>query len=280
MAGRGGLPGRGRRSGSHRRRPSAVEARRHDPGEAACHPASRQAADRAVVEFLRRRGGERFGRPCAWRARGAAEAARARGAAQAPAPDRMRRWTRAVPWIGGVFIAAIIALAGYDIVDSYRTTVANTGRDLDAQARIIAEQTARSLQAVDVVLRYQVEQHRQGTLDAMSPRELHTYLRDQAVGLVQISGLVLVDASGAPRALSELYPVPAAVQDISGLAVFKSLSAGTDKGLYIGDALQSLVDRSWIFPLARRLETPAGGFAGGVGARGRGDYFAQFSPRS
>ena len=188
----------------------------------------------------------------------------------------MRRWTRAVPWIGGVFIAAIIALAGYDIVDSYRTTVANTGRDLDAQARIIAEQTARSLQAVDVVLRYQVEQHRQGTLDAMSPRELHTYLRDQAVGLVQISGLVLVDASGAPRALSELYPVPAAVQDISGLAVFKSLSAGTDKGLYIGDALQSLVDRSWIFPLARRLETPAGGFAGGVGARGRVDYFEQF----
>jgi PAS domain S-box-containing protein len=110
----------------------------------------------------------------------------------------------------------------------------------------------------------------------MSPRELHTYLRDQAVGLVQISGLVLVDASGAPRALSELYPVPAAVQDISGLAVFKSLSAGTDKGLYIGDALQSLVDRSWIFPLARRLETPAGGFAGGVGARGRVDYFEQF----
>ena len=69
----------------------------------------------------------------------------------------MKRWTRAVPWIGGMFIAAIVALAGYDIVDSYRTTVANTGRDLDAQARIIAEQTARSLQAVDVVLRHLVQ---------------------------------------------------------------------------------------------------------------------------
>jgi len=188
----------------------------------------------------------------------------------------MKRWTRAVPWIGGIFIAAIVALAGYDIVDSYRTTVANTGRDLDAQARIIAEQTARSLQAVDVVLRHLVQQHRQGTLDAMSPIELHTYLRDQAVGLVQISGLVLVHPSGAPRALSEVYPVPATVQDISSLAIFRRLSVGEDKGLYIDDALQSLVDSYWIFPIARRLESPAGQFAGGVGARGRVDYFEQF----
>jgi len=188
----------------------------------------------------------------------------------------MKRWTRAVPWIGGMFIAAIVALAGYDIVDSYRTTVANTGRDLDAQARIIAEQSARSLQAVDVVLRHLVQQHRKGAFDAMSPIELHTYLRDQAVGLVQISGLVLVHPSGAPRALSEVYPVPASVQDISSLAIFRRLSAGEDKGLYIDDALQSRVDSLWIFPIARRLESPAGQFAGGVGARGRVDYFEQF----
>ena len=188
----------------------------------------------------------------------------------------MKRWTRAVPWIGGMIIAAIVALAGYDIVDSYRTTVANTGRDLDAQARIIAEQSARSLQAVDVVLRHLVQQHRKGAFDAMSPIELHTYLRDQAVGLVQISGLVLVHPSGAPRALSEVYPVPASVQDISSLAIFRRLSAGEDKGLYIDDALQSRVDSLWIFPIARRLESPAGQFAGGVGARGRVDYFEQF----
>jgi len=115
-----------------------------------------------------------------------------------------------------------------------------------------------------------------GAFDAMSPIELHTYLRDQAVGLVQISGLVLVHPSGAPRALSEVYPVPASVQDISSLAIFRRLSAGEDKGLYIDDALQSRVDSLWIFPIARRLESPAGQFAGGVGARGRVDYFEQF----
>src|SRR5262249_11722550 len=261
-------------------RPSPAEAGGGKPDRRARRPLSGQAAGRPVIELLRRSGSERRRGPRPGLEAGAAQAADARSAdrrtAQAPAADRMRRWTRAVPWIGGVFIAAIVALAGYDIVDSYRTTVANTGRDLDAQARIIAEQTARSVQAVDRVLRSQVGQHRQGALQATSPRQPHTHLSAQAVGLVQISGLVLVDASGAPRALSGLYPVPAAVQDISGLAVFKRLSAGTDKGLYIGDALQSPVDRSWMFPLARRLETPAGGFAGGVGARGRVDYFEQF----
>jgi PAS domain S-box-containing protein len=189
----------------------------------------------------------------------------------------MRRWTqRAVPWIGGLFIAAIAALAGHDIVESHRSTVASTGRDLDAQARILAEQTARSLQAVDVVLRHLVQQHRQGALDAMSARELHAHLREQAVGLVQISGLVLVDSSGAPRALSETYPVPDSARDVSPLQIFRRLSAGGESGLYIDDALQSAVDRLWIFPVARRLETPAGKFAGGVGARGRVDYFEQF----
>jgi PAS domain S-box-containing protein len=189
----------------------------------------------------------------------------------------MRRWTqRAVPWVGGLFIAAIVALAAYDIVESYRTAVSNAGRELDAQARVIAEQTARSLQAVDVVLRHLVQQHRQGALDAMSPRELHEHLREQAAGLVQISGLTLVQPSGAPRAVSDVYPIPAAAQNVSGLPIFQRLRAGRNSELYIEDAMQSLVDRLWIFPIGRRLETPAGGFAGGVGARGRVDYFERF----
>src|SRR5262245_21737997 len=96
---------------------------------------------------------------------------------------------RAVAWIGGLCVAAIVALAGYDIVSSYHGTVADVGRELDAQGRLIAEQTARSLQAVDVMLRHLAQQHRQGAFDQMKPRELHNYLREQTVGLVQVEGL-------------------------------------------------------------------------------------------
>ena len=59
-----------------------------------------------------------------------------------------------IAWGGGLFIAAIVGLSAYDVLRGYRSAVSDTGRELDTQARMIAEQTARSLQAVDVVLRH------------------------------------------------------------------------------------------------------------------------------
>jgi len=180
---------------------------------------------------------------------------------------------RTVAWIGGFFIAVIVALAAYDIVDSYQTTVRNTGRELDAQARLIAEQTARSLQAVDVVLRHLAQQHRQGTFDAMSDKDLHLYLREQAVGLVQVDGVGIVRPNGTPRAISMTHP-PALNLNVANMEIFKALKAG-HKGLYIDDAILA-DDGFWVVPLGRRIETASGEFAGAAAARGRIEYFEQF----
>src|SRR5215467_8847813 len=98
----------------------------------------------------------------------------------------LRQWSgRNVTWIGALLIGAIVALAGYDIVRSYQFTVAENGRLLETGVQIITEQTARSMQAVDVVLRNLAEQYQGGELKDLSSRELHTLLRDKASGLVQ-----------------------------------------------------------------------------------------------
>jgi PAS domain S-box-containing protein len=189
---------------------------------------------------------------------------------------KFTNWNRrAVAWIGGCFIAVIVALAAYDIVDSYRTTVRDIGRELDAQARLIAEQTARSLQAVDVVLRHLAQQHQQGSFDRMSDRELHLYLREQAVGLVQVEGVGIIRPNGTPRAVSLVYPLPNPDLDVSNFEGFKALRAG-HRGLYIEDVTQTTVDGSWTIPLGRRIETRSGEFAGVAAARGRIEYFEQF----
>lgn len=182
---------------------------------------------------------------------------------------------RAVPWLGVLFIVAIVGLAVFDSVRGYRSAVDDTGRELDTQARILAEQTARSLQAVDVVLRHLAEQHRQGSFNAMSPRELHHYLREQAVGLVQIEGLLLLRPDGTPVGTSITFPLPQPTPNVSGFALFQNMKAGA-QGLQIGDALKSDVDQQWVFPITRRLETATGEFAGAVGARGRIEYFQTF----
>jgi PAS domain S-box-containing protein len=186
-----------------------------------------------------------------------------------------QRAQRTLAWGGALFIAAVVALEGYNVVRSYRTTVANTGRELDSQARILAEQTARSVQAVDVVLRYIAAQLQKGALAGTSERERYAYLQEQAVGLVQINGLHLGDAAGRTLA-SWVYPTPASVADVSDRAFYKVPRDVPSVGLYVGGAIQSRIDGEWLFPMARRIERPDGTFNGIVAARGRVAYFAQF----
>jgi PAS domain S-box-containing protein len=188
---------------------------------------------------------------------------------------RISRWNRrTVAWVGGVLIAAILGLAAYDIVQGYRRTLDNAGHELEGQARLIAEQTARTLQAVDVALRHLAEQHRQGMFDGMKPLALHNYLREQAVGLVQVEGLGIIHPDGNARALSMFHPLPASVTNVAGMEIFQALRSG-HRGLFIGDALKA-PDGRWVLPLGRRIDTPAGGFAGAAAARGRIEYFEQF----
>src|SRR5215831_19719575 len=137
----------------------------------------------------------------------------------------LRQWSgRNVTWIGALLIGTTVALAGYDIVRSYQFTVAENGRLLETGAQIIAEQTARSMQAVDVVLRNLAEQQQRGELKNLSPRELSTLLRDKAAGLVQADGIGLHDAQGNALALSWMFPVNDDA-NIAGREQFKSVRA-------------------------------------------------------
>ena len=197
--------------------------------------------------------------------------------AQAVASLRSRRWTRrCVPWIGALFIAAIAAMAIWDTLRGQRMTVEDTGRELETQARVIAEQTARSVQAVDVVLRHLAQEYEHGALSQLGTQDLHAYLREQAIGLVQIEGLLVTDTSGSLRAASPLLQLPDPPPDISSFAPFQALRRDRNLGLMIGSAVPSPVDGRWGIPMARRLESAAGEFAGIVAARGRVDYFQQF----
>ena len=197
--------------------------------------------------------------------------------ASAIAAFAARQWTaRSVLWIGAVLIGVILILAATDIVRSYRASVEDTGRQLETQARIIAEQTARSVQAVDVVLRDIAEQFRRGALSRSTPEDLHHYLKQQAVGLVQADGLAMHDADGAVRAISWLYPAPDSVLNIAHLAEFRAARDDPTIDALVGGALLSRVDHRWFFPIGRRLETRLGQFAGSVAARGSIDYFQRF----
>jgi len=199
------------------------------------------------------------------------EAARGRAASAAGA-GTLRR---AVPWLGAAFIATIIGLSVFGSYRSYRSTVERTGHELDTQARILAEQTERSLQAVDLVMRHLQQEFRRGAFEHMTPQELHEHLREQAVGLVQSEGLVFFNADGDVLAVSSMYPLPQPI-NVANFRNFQNLKTQPKAGTQIDSVVRSAGDHRWVFPMGRRLETPDGAFAGAVGGRGRVDYYQQF----
>jgi CheY-like chemotaxis protein len=192
------------------------------------------------------------------------------------APDAGARSWRHVAWLGAIVVGAIVGLAIYDTVRGYDAAVAATGRELEGQAIVFAEQTARSIQAIDVVLRHLAEQDRDGTLRARSSAELHELLREQAVGLVQADGLSLHDADGNTLALSWRAPPPSELANVSDRPAFQVVRESAADGAIVGEALTSRDGNVEFFPIARRLTTPAGKFAGVVVARGRIAYFQNF----
>ena len=197
------------------------------------------------------------------------------GAGSAAAPARLT-W-RSIPWIGGVFIAAITALAAYDIVRSHGADAIDTARELDTHSRIIAEQTARSLQAVDLVLRHIAAQRRSGALKDLRPSELHAYLKDQAIGLVQSEGLLWFDANGRLLASSKMADLPDPLPDARGDPLYERMRRGGGPEPMIDGLRRGILDPTrWVFPIARRLQTSGGAFDGAVVAGGRVDYFQQF----
>ncbi|HYS13419.1 MAG TPA: PAS domain-containing protein, partial [Burkholderiaceae bacterium] len=132
----------------------------------------------------------------------------------------------------------------------------------------------RTLQAVDVVLRHVAAEHEGGRLAKLSPEDLHAYLRQQAVGLIQIDGLSLFDAHGEPLAISWLQPrAGTSIAQLQGFAMVRD-DASID--LAVSEVIRSPRDGQWMFPLARRLHTPGGAFAGLIGARVRIEYFEDF----
>jgi PAS domain S-box-containing protein len=179
---------------------------------------------------------------------------------------------RSIPWIGGIFIAAITALAAYDIVRSHRSSALDTARELDTDSRVVAEQTARSLQAVDLVLRHIAAQRH------TSPRaDLHLFLREQLIGLVQVEELMLFDAQGKLVASSRAAELPEPRPDVSNDPLFSTLRNGGVAEPVVDGVRQDLFHPGqWVFPIARRLQTANGSFAGIVVAEGRVDYLQAF----
>jgi PAS domain S-box-containing protein len=163
-------------------------------------------------------------------------------------------------------VLALLAFAGsslYDAWRSYRHALVATDREISNVANALAEQTAWTWQAIDLLLAdtarwYSTDSHE------IPPERLDEVLATRTTGIRQIRLITIVDARGIQRHRSRGTPPPNL--DVSDRSYFIAQRDGTATGFFMSEPLITRSENRAGVVVSRRLDDSAGKFAGVVTA--------------
>lgn len=193
--------------------------------------------------------------------------------------------SRASPFFTLVIAAALVLVtvcaAGLTVWNMHDQVDRETRANLGKLALVIADQTGRSLQAVDVALR-EVSRRvvadgadtQNGQLIVLRDKQLHLLLSQQARYLPQINNLIVIASDGSMVNQSQAWPVPEMM--LAMREQFKHLRDHDDDRLFVSEPVHNLVDGAWTVYLARRINDPTRAFAGVIQAGVRLGHFEEF----
>src|ERR1700730_17634364 len=139
---------------------------------------------------------------------------------------------------GFAFIAVTIAVACLAVWELYRDRVANEMEGAQRLGVVLAEQTSRTIQAVDLVV-----QETRGMIlasgaatpdqfrERMSTEAVHDYLLARLHSLPQANSIPLLDATGRIVNFSRTWPVP--VIEAADRDFFGYLRSHDDPGAFV-----------------------------------------------
>ena len=182
---------------------------------------------------------------------------------------------------GSLFIAITIIAAWLAVRDLHGERIADEMKHTNNLAVVLAEQTARAIQAVDLVVQETREMVRaSGVTDAdqfrlrMGTEEVHHFLLDRLHSLPQAHSIALLDDAGMIVNFSRAWPVP--VIDASDRDFYRYLREHSDPDAFIGGPVVNKVSGAWVIMLTRRISGPNGEFLGIVAGVAELRYFEDF----
>jgi PAS domain S-box-containing protein len=173
-----------------------------------------------------------------------------------------------------LFMVALALGALYELDRSKREAQERAAHEIDALARVFAEQTRRSLQTVDIMLRSLAEAYRDRTLPPLDSRQMHEELAAQRDQFSDVGAVFITDANGERLNSSTAFPSPPG--SVGGRRLMEALQARPLDQAFAGESVRRLGTGGWVLPLARRLEGPGGRLDGAVGALLDAAYFDNF----
>ena len=174
---------------------------------------------------------------------------------------RFNRVLLGIVVLGAFVIVAFAGSSAYDAWRSYRYSVNATQREINDVANALAEQTAWSLEAVDLLLLDTVQSYRG---DSIPPERIDAALAIRITALPQVRRIAIIDAQGNRRHLSG--GLPAGILNLSDRSYFTVQRDSAAVGLFMSEPLVSRTDGRAVVILSRRLDDERGDFAGVVTA--------------
>ncbi|MDB5946109.1 MAG: hypothetical protein JWQ33_1135 [Ramlibacter sp.] len=194
--------------------------------------------------------------------------------AEAPGPIQQTKFASALLAAALLFGGALALSALYELNRSQRDAEQRAANEIDALARVFAEQTRRSLQTVDIMLRSVADAHRDGSLPALDSRAMHDELAAQRDQFSDVTAVFITGPQGERLNSSTAYPPPTG--SVAGIDLVRGLQAGLRDNAFVGQSVRWMTSGRWVVPLARRLEGPGRRFDGVVGALLDASYFDNF----
>ena len=192
---------------------------------------------------------------------------------------RMRPTTsRALAILGGIAIAAVLVMTGYEIWRQRATTIAGAEANLSALSLALAQQTERAFHSVELVVEATaLSLENAGGITRADGPEMHRTLRARITGTPQITGVAVIDADGRVVNGARLYPP--APDNRSNREYFRWHRDNAQPGIHISPPEPSSVDGALMIPVSRRLSASDGSFQGVIIASVDPGYFQQSTRR-
>ncbi|HEY8368731.1 MAG TPA: cache domain-containing protein, partial [Thermodesulfobacteriota bacterium] len=174
-----------------------------------------------------------------------------------------RRWREALPFVApaAILAAGIVALAATDLWRSREAALAEGERRAEGLVHVLAEQTLRSLQAVDLTLQGIAQ-----TLELTPGRPKHSpefeeAMRARLPSLPYVRALFVIGPDGH---ITQDTDVGTPDVSLADRPYFQAHRDDPDLGLHVGTPLVSRSTGTWFLSMSRRVTAPDGGFGGVV----------------
>ena len=183
--------------------------------------------------------------------------------------------------IGLAVVCMTILAAGLTVWDLRQEAINIYTEEIENLGVAFAEQTSRTLQAVDLVLD-QVKDRVLGSgietpaqfEQLLSGRKWHQFLAGRFKNLPQADVLALIDADGKLINASHRWPASAAdFSDRDFIAHFRLHDGPTS---FLGTPVKNSANSGWTIIVARRISGPGGEFLGTIVAAIRTEYLEEF----